>query len=407
MGFLDDLANAFGEGIKAFSEQIAKNDERLLTSYYDMMTENLDRAEKSALSERRGVDTEQVKLAENFGRSLSPEQYSRLQQLLNSKEIQDYERKLEEMQTENRKREKPDVLCSQDCFVSTEHCEECRMKQKEILEGMYQLEQLEQAVNDPAAMHASMADISGGVKCCMCGAPITALSGECPYCGMPFSPVYSMSRRNLPATSLERERLMLDEAAKVYKLYIEFGDYIQEAGKDKSDERIAMAPVYMQKYLRRLIQFSLNTRKMGPMEISKGARHYSMSVSEYIGSIIASGGGDNKGILPWYLICAQENSRAIEEHTEREREIDRKNHEIQMQAMRKKHEIQMETMKRQEKLLLSKTPKYQAGGGGGGYLGSRCCGNCTSYMPDQNKCARDTYKNISGAADYCAYHNYR
>lgn len=32
MGFLDDLANAFGEGIKAFSEQIAKNDERLLTS---------------------------------------------------------------------------------------------------------------------------------------------------------------------------------------------------------------------------------------------------------------------------------------------------------------------------------------------------------------------------------------
>ena len=88
---------------------------------------------------------------------------------------------------------------------------------------------------------------------------------------------------------------------------------------------------------------------MGPMEISKGARHYSMSVSEYIGSIIASGGGDNKGILPWYLICARENSRAIEEHTEREREIDRKNHEIQMQAMRKKHEIQMETMKRQEK----------------------------------------------------------
>ena len=146
---------------------------------------------------------------------------------------------------------------------------------------------------------------------------------------------------------------------------------------------------------------------MGPMEISKGARHYNMSVSEYIGSIIASGGGDNKGILPWYLICAQENSRAIEEHTEREREIDRKNHEIQMQAMRKKHEIQMETMKRQEKLLLSNTPKYQAGGGGGGYLGSRCCGNCTSYMPDQNKCARDTYKIISSAADYCAYHNYR
>ena len=89
MGFLDDLANAFGEGIKAFSEQIAKNDERLLTSYYDMMTECLDRAERSALSERRGVDTEQVRIAENFGRSLPPEQYDRLQQLLNSKEIQD------------------------------------------------------------------------------------------------------------------------------------------------------------------------------------------------------------------------------------------------------------------------------------------------------------------------------
>ena len=407
MGFLDDLANAFGEGIKAFSEQIAKNDERLLTSYYDMMTECLDRAERSALSERRGVDTEQVRIAENFGRSLPPEQYDRLQQLLNSKEIQDYQHKLEEMQAENRKREKPDVLCSPDCFVGTEHCEECRMKQKAILEAMYQLEQLENAINDPSARQASMADISGGVKCCMCGAPITALASECAYCGMPFGPVYSMSRKNLPATSLERERLMLNEAAKVYKLYIEFGDFLEEAGREKSDARIAIAPVYMQKYLRRLMQFSMNTRVMGPMEISKGARHYNMSVSEYVGSIIASGGGDNNGVLPWYLICAKENGQAIEEHTEREREIDRKNHEIRMQAMQKRHEIQMETMRRQEKLLLSKTPKYQAGGGGGGYLGSRCCGNCVSYMPEHNKCARDTYKNISGAADYCAYHEYK
>ena len=407
MGFLDDLANAFGEGIKAFSEQIAKNDERLLTSYYDMMTECLDRTERSALSDRRGVDTEQVRIAENFGRSLPPEQYDRLQQLLNSKEIHDYQHKLEEMQAENRKREKPDVLCSPDCFVGTEHCEECRMKQKAILEAMYQLEQLENAINDPSARQASMADISGGVKCCMCGAPITALASECAYCGMPFGPVYSMSRKNLPATSLERERLMLNEAAKVYKLYIEFGDFLEEAGREKSDARIAMAPVYMQKYLRRLMQFSMNTRVMGPMEISKGARHYNMSVSEYVGSIIASGGGDNNGVLPWYLICAKENGQAIEEHTEREREIDRKNHEIRMQAMQKRHEIQMETMRRQEKLLLSKTPKYQAGGGGGGYLGSRCCGNCVSYMPEHNKCARDTYKNISGAADYCAYHEYK
>lgn len=31
----------------------------------------------------------------------------------------------------------------------------------------------------------------------------------------------------------------------------------------------------------------------------------------------------------------------------------------------------------------------------------RCCGNCVYYMPYENKCGRDRFKRISGAADGC------
>ena len=106
--------------------------------------------------------------------------------------------------------------------------------------------------------------------------------------------------------------------------------------------------------------------------------------------------------LPWFGILLYQQSEKLQSDLEKEREIQRKNHEIAMEAMRKNHERHMEDMKRQEQLLLSKTPQYLAGGGGGG--GDwHCCGNCTGYIPSSNKCVLNRNKVVQGADDSCGF----
>ena len=50
MGFWDELVNAFSNGMQTMSQQLSMSDEQIMTAYYDMMTDSLDKAESQLLS---------------------------------------------------------------------------------------------------------------------------------------------------------------------------------------------------------------------------------------------------------------------------------------------------------------------------------------------------------------------
>ena len=93
MGFWDELVNAFSNGMQTMSQQLSMSDEQIMTAYYDMMTDSLDKAESQLLS---GVGSYRDSLneAEKFGQRLTPYQYSRLQAGLSSKELMEVQQKL-------------------------------------------------------------------------------------------------------------------------------------------------------------------------------------------------------------------------------------------------------------------------------------------------------------------------
>lgn len=401
MGFWDELVNAFSNGMQTMSQQLSMSDEQIMTAYYDMMTDSLDKAESQLLS---GVGSYRDSLneAEKFGQRLTPYQYSRLQAGLSSKELMEVQQKLQKLSEERKARSKPGIICGPECAVCDDRCEDCMRLQNDFLESLYQLEQLETAVKDPKAGQISVPEINKITRCSFCGAPIESGETSCAYCGTPYQVMYKDGTFNLPRTALEREKLLLSEAEKTYSLYLQYVDRVSELNKAGFEERINMVPSYMHKYLRRLALFNRNLMNMNGEQIRQGAKHYNCPIAEYITAITNNPAMSQDETLPWFGIVLYQQNDKLQSDLEKEREIQRKNHEIAMEAMRKNHERHMEDMKRQEKLLLSKTPKYIAGGGGGG--GDwHCCGNCTGYIPSSNKCVLNRNKVVQGADDSCGF----
>ena len=95
----------------------------------------------------------------------------------------------------------------------------------------------------------------------------------------------------------------------------------------------------------------------------------------------------------WFIMQADKKNK---ENDKRAREIQEKNHQLEMEAINKKAELGKEFWKRQEQLMVSRVPKYNGGGSSGG--GNMCCGVCALYMPDRRECAKGGSRN---ATDFC------
>lgn len=120
-----------------------------------------------------------------------------------------------QMAKELASRQRPGTLCFQSCPVDDERCEDCLAKQQEILNGLEDLQNLENAINNAKNNPTPVTPVKR--KCSLCGAPIEKGVRSCPYCDTPYTAEAIIG--DIPGTEVERDRLLLEKATEVFSKY--------------------------------------------------------------------------------------------------------------------------------------------------------------------------------------------
>lgn len=291
--------------------------------------------------------------------------------LIGNKMLQD--QKLAAQKLENRP--KPGKLCHKLCPVNDMRCEACLSEQQNILAALENLENLEQAISNSQTRGVlPLAD-----KCSVCGAPFEKGEKECPYCGT----AYPKSRAaDIPATELERDRLLLEKSAEAFALYSEL--YKKQIVYKAENPELPSIVKNMMKLSKTMEEKNM---VMTSEQIRQGAQSNGVSYAAYISGVMA---GVYKSIPQ---INMERQTAALQQ---RSAELTKQSQEMnaQMVAQQRAREQQsrQENAQRQAQMASSKSYGYSGGA-------SRTCYNCTYYSAGAQACAMNGRS--TNAGDYC------
>lgn len=282
--------------------------------------------------------------------------------------------------------------CPEICTSDRSECGEC-LKQRLVI-----IDALNYAETPELYRQSASAQPPASSKCSLCSAPISPSMSVCDYCGTPVAGngagAFGASSGFVPSSTMPPEQ-------QAYELIYKYQQKAVNEMFTPEAKKITInyqTSVYWTVYqtMSKAEMFGLAEKtfnetapllkvKMSLAELYYMADYYHMSVTAYLRGLFA---GDPN--LKTAAVLRKE------EQYEREKEVNRRNHEIQMQAMEQKAQRQQEYWKRQAELY--RPPQYGGGSGGGGY--SRCCGRCIHYMSESNRCT-ESHHWPSSASDSC------
>ena len=278
-------------------------------------------------------------------------------------------------------RPKPGKLCNPICWIDDGRCQECLAQQNRCQEAFVELQKMENAASNPAAVSANAGKMP--TRCALCGAPFVKGASECPYCGTAY-PAGAFSAGASYGSADAAKAAAHTQAQRVCVMYADIvaNNARQLAASGKYSTLLKFTPNAIQE-LR--CKFAMSAD-----QVKQGADQYGVSRSAYIAGVING----------TYTSVSETAYKEWKEQEQRQREEQQRRREEQQQREREASNARFE---QQLNAINHNVPKYSGGPQSVGY----CCGNCIHYMSHSNECAYSAYNHPKNASDYCVDHHSR
>lgn len=302
--------------------------------------------------------------------------------LMGNNLMQDSQKLAQELES----RPKPGTLCHKLCPINDARCEACLAEQRDILDALTELQELDHAISD--ANSGKTAYGTAAAQCMQCGAPVVKGSKVCQFCGTLYPAGAAAS--DIPGTEVERDNLLLGKAAQVFAMYSEL--YKKQVDYKLENDKL---PSVVKGMMKMSMTMEKNNMVMTAAQIRQGAQSNGVSYLSYISGVMCGG---YKSIPQ---INMERQTAALNQRSaEMTRQSQQRNAQMLAEQRARQQRAMQENAQRQAQMAASRTPKYVGGANQLGY----CCGNCIHYMPYTNECAYNKFKHPSGADDYCNSH---
>ncbi|MBQ9700471.1 MAG: hypothetical protein IJV71_07590 [Lachnospiraceae bacterium] len=285
--------------------------------------------------------------------------------------------KMRKQAEEKRSRPKPGKYCRKVCDIDDERCAPCLEIQRRLEKALGELQVLEESMElTGEQVQQKMLTQKKITNCTLCSAPIEQGYNACPYCETVYpEAAYYI---DIPVSKGDRNTLLNEKIQESWNILAEKidmdGEYMKATAGDDWIGKI-------QKTVGSLSGSMKSLYRQNPAEITKGAKHYGVSVAMYI-----HGCASEEMKIPKALEM-EEQSRKLEEQ--------RRQQNAQFVAQQQQRAATQTTTDPYIGYLQRRgTPSYGYSGGP-----NKSCGDCRFYMTGDGKCAKDD--RYRSASEYC------
>lgn len=274
-------------------------------------------------------------------------------------------------------RPKPGSFCNKGCAINDGRCTPCLALQKECGSLFSQVEKLEEMEALTSEQVQQLTQSKTITECSLCGAPYEKGQRECPYCGTAY-PEGAIDF-DVPLSKQERHDQLMSKAAEAWDAYLKVNTLQMQYLKEAPQPGLIGV---LQKFAAGASGMVQGMMKQNASEIQEAAKHYGVSISQYL---YGASRGEYQTLKSIRL--EEMNKRNNEQAAQRNALFQQQ--QAQRAASQPSGGSLMDFRARQ--MQYSGTPNY-VGGSGGGTGGGVCCGNCANYMTS-GKCAADHGRN--------------